>query len=43
MRHYMEMADQLGSPEWWGEEGEDEEGCFVEDEDLMGLHTKDEL
>ena len=49
MRQYVEMADQLDSSEWWEEEGSEEEGseeegeCFMEDEDLMGLHASDEL
>lgn len=43
VRHYVEMADQLGSSEWWGEEGSEEGECFMEDEDITGLHASDEL
>ena len=44
VRQYVEMADQLDSSELWEEEGSEEEGeCFMEDEDLMGLHASDEL
>ena len=43
VRQYVEMADQLGSSEWWDEEGSEEGECFMEDEDLMGHHASDEL